>query len=167
MDLTSYQRRGCELTMQRTREKRWAICRAGHFHRGVYGGTGLLLRYAPGSRTPVYLLAEQARSLDARAWGIPGGAMKKGETPRVAARRVAAEEIWPVPRYRVTRIVVQDCGGGWQFHIVSADVTEPFFAHPVKETAATGWFTIEQVSALPLLPGIRRWVDERITPTAQ
>lgn len=127
--------------MKRTGEKRWAICRAGHFHRGVYGGAGLLLRYAPGGRTPVYLLTEQARSLEARAWGIPDGAMKKGETPRGAARRLAAEEIWPVPHYRVTGIENQDCGGGWPFHIVSADVTEPFIAHPVKETAATGWFT--------------------------
>lgn len=93
--------------------------------------------------------------------------MKKGETPKVAARRVAAEEIWPVPRYRVRGIEVQDCGGGWQFHIVSADVTELFAAHPVKETAATGWFTIEQIRALPLLPEIRRWVDVRIAPTVQ
>jgi len=48
--------------------------------------------------------------------------MKKGETPRVAARRVA-EEIRPVPYYRVTGIEVEDCGGGWQFRMVSADVT--------------------------------------------
>ena len=153
--------------MERTREKRWAICRAGHFHRGVYGGAGLLLRYAPDSQTPVYLLVEQTRSLDARAWGVPGGAVKQGETPRVAARRVAAEEIWPVPRYRVRGIDVEDCGGGWQFHIVSADVTEPFIAHPVKETAATGWFTIEQISALPLFREIRRWVAERVMRSAQ
>ena len=41
-----------------------------------------------------------------------------------------------------------------------------FIADPVKETAATGWFTIEQISDLRLLPGISRWVDERITPSA-
>jgi len=80
---------------------------------------------------------------------------------------MAAEEIWPVPRYRVRGFEVQDCGGGWQFHIVSADVTEPFIAHPVKETAATGWFTIEQISALPLLREIRRWVAERVMRSAQ
>ena len=42
---------------------------------------GLLLRYAPASAEPTYLLQLRARSVDEGAtWGIPGGAIKEGES---------------------------------------------------------------------------------------
>jgi ADP-ribose pyrophosphatase YjhB (NUDIX family) len=108
----------------------------------------------------LYLLAQRSRWVESgQTWGIPGGAMKAGETPRAAARRETTEEIFPVPRYRVTGVEVQDCGG-WLFHIVCADVTRPFIAYMASETDTTGWFTLEQMNALPLIPGFRRWVDE-------
>jgi hypothetical protein len=76
------------------------------------------------------------------------------------ARASAAEEIWPVPAYRVTGIEVQDCGGGRKFHIVHADVDEPSTAYTVAETAATGWFTLSEMTVLRLHPGFRQWVEE-------
>jgi len=91
---------------------------------------------------------------------MPGGAIRRGETPEAAARREAQEEIWPVPPYGVTGVQVQDCGGGWKFHIVCADVDHPFTAYVRQETDATGWFTLEDMSALRLHPGFRQWVDE-------
>jgi 8-oxo-dGTP pyrophosphatase MutT (NUDIX family) len=61
----------------------------------------------------VYLLTERSRLVDeGGTWGIPGGAIHDGEPAEAAARREAAEEIWPLPPYRVTRVDVQDCGGG-------------------------------------------------------
>ena len=41
------------------------------------------------------------------------------------------EEIGSFPSYRVTGVHVQDCGAGWKFHIVTADVDNPFAAYCV------------------------------------
>lgn len=109
----------------------------------------------------------RCRRENSAAASTPGGAKNEGEAPRTTARREVAEEIWPVPRYYVTGIELRDCGGGWQFHIVCADVHRLFTAHAVRERLTTGWFAIEEMSALPLIPGFRRWVDERTASSAQ
>jgi 8-oxo-dGTP diphosphatase len=77
-------------------------------------------------------------------WGIPGGAIHDGESPEEAAHRETAEEIWPV-RLTVSRES--------KFHIVCADVDEPFTAYIARKTDATGWFTLQEMSALRLHPG--------------
>jgi len=131
------------------------------------GGAGLLLRHVPQRGPPVYLLTERSRWVEeGGTWGIPGGAIHYGESPEQATRREAVEEIWPVPAYRVTGIIVQDCGGGWKFHIVCADVEEPFTAYIAQETDATGWFTLQEMSGLRLHPGFRQWVSEQTLPDA-
>jgi 8-oxo-dGTP diphosphatase len=142
---------------------RWTFCGLGHIHWGARGGAGLLLRFVPRQEEPVYLLAERSRWVDeGGTWGIPGGAMQDGESPEEAARREAGEEIWPVPVYRVTGIEVQDCGGGWKFWIVSADVDEPVAAYATRETDATGWFTVSEMATVRLHPGFRRWAEEHM-----
>jgi 8-oxo-dGTP diphosphatase len=147
------------------RADRWTFCRLGHIHWGVLGGAGILLRHAPEREQPVYLLTERSRWVDeGGTWGIPGGTIHQGESPEEAARREAAEEIWPVPAYRVTGIVVQDCGGGWRFHIVCAGVDQPAAVYAARRTDATGWFTRQQMSHLRLHPGFQRWVDEHMEP---
>jgi 8-oxo-dGTP pyrophosphatase MutT (NUDIX family) len=139
----------------------WAICRLGHVHWGLHGGAGLLLRHAPAKGEPVYLLQFRSAWVDQRStWGVPGGAIHKGESPETAARREAAEEIGPLPPCRVTDIDVQDCGGGWKFHTVTADVDRPFDAYCQQETDAVGWFTRQEMRGLPLHPGFRQWVDD-------
>jgi hypothetical protein len=55
---------------------------------------------------------------------------------------------------------VQDCGGGWKFRTVQADVSEPFAACAVRQTDATGWFTLAEMASLRLRPGFRLWVDQ-------
>lgn len=139
----------------------WTICPVGHVHWGAHGGAGLLMRYtAPGSATR-YLLALRSRWVDEPAtWGIPGGAIRAGESPESAARREMSEEIGRLPTYRIAADIAQDCGGGWQFHIFLADVNEMFAAYSVLETDATGWFTAEEMGSLPLHPGVRRWLVE-------
>jgi 8-oxo-dGTP diphosphatase len=140
---------------------RWATCEKRHIHWGAYGGAGLLLRYMPNDGDPTYLLEQRSRWVDnGGTWGIPGGASKQGESPEETARREAEEEIGPLPSLRVTSTEVQDCGGGWKFHVVSADVDSEFLAYCVRETDATGWFTIAEMWKLCLHPGFRTWVDE-------
>jgi 8-oxo-dGTP pyrophosphatase MutT (NUDIX family) len=146
---------------------RWTFCTLGHVHWGAHGGAGLLLRHVPRSGEPVYLLAERSRWVDeGGTWGMPGGAIHDGESPETAAHREANEEIWPVPPYRVTGIEVQDCGGGWKFHIIHADVDEPFTAYTARETDSTGWFTLSEMRmrTLRLHPGLRQWVTEHTPP---
>jgi 8-oxo-dGTP pyrophosphatase MutT (NUDIX family) len=140
--------------------ERWTSCELDHVHWGVNGGAGLLVRYAPENAEPIYLLAQRSRWVDEGGrWGIPGGAIRDGESPEMAARRETVEEIGTLPSYRVTGVQSQDCGGGWIFHTISADVEDRFDAFCGQETDATGWFTREEMRHLPLHPGIQRWLD--------
>jgi len=91
--------------------------------------------------------------------GIPGGAIQTGESPEIAARREAEEEIGPLPPIRVTSIELQECGGGWQFYLISADVEQLFGAFCVRGTEATGWFTRDEMKKLRLHPDFKRWIE--------
>jgi len=151
------------MTREQPSHDRWTTCRLGHIHWGALGGAGLLLRYAPKQGVPRYLLEQRSRWVDeGGSWGIPGGAIRSGESPEDAALRETEEEIagLPMPSYRVSRIDVQDCGGGWKFYIVCADVDHAFDAYCRRETDATGWFTREEMWTLLLHPGFRKWVDD-------
>ena len=140
---------------------RWTVCEKGHVHWGVNGGAGLLFRYVPNQGEPTYLLQQRSRWVDyGGTWGIPGGAIRDGESSEETARREVAEEIGVLPDYRITAVEVQDCGGGWSFHILTADVDEPFTAYCGKQTDATGWFTREEMRSLPLHPGFQEWLDQ-------
>lgn len=141
--------------------ERWTICRMGHVHWGAIGGAGILFRYAGQGVPTTYLLAQRSRWVDqGGTWGMPGGAIRSGETPQDAARREVNEEIGTVPLYRATEVDVQDCGGGWTFRIFDAEVEEEFMAYCGRETDATGWFTAEMMKVLPLHPGVRRWLEK-------
>jgi 8-oxo-dGTP diphosphatase len=129
-------------------------------HWGANGGAGLLCRYAPPGGEPRYLLTQRSRSVDeGGTWGIPGGTIRDGETPEAAGRREVMEEIDVLPDYRLLREEVQDCDGGWRFHIFVLEVADQFEAYTGRETDATGWFTPEEVRSLLLHSGIRRWLD--------
>lgn len=146
---------------EKSNAERWIVCGEDHVHWGADGGAGLLLCYAPHGETPVYLLQLRSKLVDyGGMWGMPGGAIRKGESPEVAARREAEEEIGPLPLYRVEQTEGQECGGGWTFHVVTANVERPFDAFCVRETDATGWFTRDEMRSLNLHPGFLRWLDE-------
>ena len=55
---------------------------------------------------------------------------------------------------------MQDCGDGWKFHIIHADVDEPFTAYTAKETDSTGWFTLSEMTALRYIPACDSGLDE-------
>jgi len=140
----------------------WTVCERGHVHWGQAGGAGFLFRYLPERGEASYLLLQRSKLVDyAGTWGVPGGARRHGESPEATARREAEEEVGTLPSYRVTGVNVQDCGGGWKFHLVTADVDDPFLAYCGKETDATGWFTQADMQNMNLHPGLRRWLDEQ------
>ena len=137
---------------------RWTICNKGHIHWGADGAAGFLFCCTTGEAGPLYLLQLRSRSVDeAGKWGVPGGAIRSGESPEDTARREAEEEIGPLPPYKVTGVEVQDCGGGWKFFLVGAAVSRPFAAYCVRETDATGWFTRKDMETLALHPGLQEW----------
>jgi 8-oxo-dGTP diphosphatase len=140
----------------------WKICEMGHIHWGNQGAAGFLFRHAGVQGEPSFLLQQRSTTVDyPSTWGIPGGAIRDGESPEAAAKREFQEEIGPLPSYRITGINVQDCGGKWQFHMILADVDEEFLAFCGKETAATGWFTQNDMTNLQLHPGLQIWLHEQ------
>ena len=131
--------------------QKWTICPRGHVHWGAHGAAGLLLRYVPPKGDPTYLLQQRSRQVDeGGTWGIPGGALREGESPEAGAHREAEAQIGSLPSYRITGIEEQDCGGGWKFFIVKADVSSPFPAYCVQDTDALGWFALADMQSLPL-----------------
>lgn len=140
----------------------WFVCEKGHIHWGANGAAGLLLRHVSPDGEVSFLLQQRSSLVEeAGKWGIPGGAIRESESPEEAARREAEEEIGPPGRYRITGIDVQDCGGGWKFYVVKADVGSQFPAFSVQETDATGWFTREEMQHLRLHSGLQQWLDEQ------
>jgi hypothetical protein len=73
--------------------ERWTFCDQGHVHLGAVGAAGLLLRYLPTEGEPSYLLQQRSTGVDyGGTWGIPGGAIREGESPEMTAQREAEEE---------------------------------------------------------------------------
>lgn len=140
----------------------WKICELGHVHWGNQGAAGFLFRHASTGTQPSFLLQQRSTTVDyPGTWGIPGGAIRDGESPEAAAKREFQEEIGTLPSYRITGVKVQDCGGHWKFHMILADVEEEFLAFCGKETVATGWFTESDMANLQLHPGLQIWLHER------
>lgn len=140
---------------------RWYFCSAGHVHWGPIGGAGILFRCVKDG-VPTFLLQQRSKSVDyAGTWGIPGGAIREGETAQAAAQREVEEELGVRPEFHIEGVVVQDCGGGWPFHMMIADVRHCFPAYCVRETDATGWFTFAEIYNLLLHPGLRGWLEQQ------
>lgn len=139
----------------------WTICDRAHTHWGAAGAAGLLFCHFAAHFAPIYLLERRFATVDHNGrWCIPGGAIRRGESPEMAAKREAEEEIGPLPSYEVTAVETQECGGGWKFYILTARVAAPFMPFCVCETDAAGWFTREQMGHLSLHPGFRSWLDQ-------
>ena len=102
-------------------------------------------------------------------WGIPGGALHRGETPEDGARREAVEEFGTVPDYAVAEVIADDARG-WTNSTVVADVATPVDLEPVTwEHTTARWVTPEEATHLPLHPGLSvaglalRASDNRVT----
>ena len=98
-------------------------------------------------------------------WQLPGGAIDPGERPAEAMQRECREEagidVEPIriagvfggPEYRI--IYSNGDEVGWVVTIFEARITAGEPAASDDETQAVGWFTVEEIDALGLVPSTR------------
>lgn len=127
----------------------------GELRWGLYGAAGLLLRHTDDAGTRRYLLARRSAGVHhGGTWGIPGGALNRGETPEDGAQREAGEEFAGIPAYRVAGAIVTDFGG-WSYTTVVADVVSLVVVEPITyEHTEARWVSVERMARLRLHPGL-------------
>jgi 8-oxo-dGTP diphosphatase len=125
----------------------------GRRHWGEHGAAGLLAYHVTDAEV-WYLL--QKRSLYTHGggtWSIPGGALRRGESPVDGACRETAEELGSLPEgLRYTATVTTDFGG-WEYHTVLFRSAGQFTALGNWEVAEHRWVTAAHLDGLSLHPG--------------
>ena len=129
----------------------WVEGAGGVRYWGLFGAAGLLV---VDPERGVLLQHRAQWSHHGGTWGIPGGALRQGETALPAALREAGEEAG-VPagaiRVRATSVVDLEV---WRYTTVVADVTvafDPVISDP--ESLELAWVGLDEVEARPLHPG--------------
>ena len=79
-------------------------------------------------------------------WALPGGTIRRTESPHDAARRELAEETTIV--VDTLTYLFQFHGLGKRHHIFLVDLPEHFAAAPNQEIAGCGWFRSDEVPML-------------------
>ena len=138
----------------------WVYGPNGDRYWGRFGAAGLLVWHPS---LGVLLQHRVAWSHFGGTWGLPGGALKAGESPVEGALREANEEAGvPEPLVRVLFTTVLDLGF-WKYTTVVAEAIEAF--EPVigdAESEALAWVTTDSVEDLPLHPGFEQsWPELR------
>ncbi len=135
---------------------------------GRYGAAGLLLRHTDEHGVRRYLLAERGPFVQhPHTWAFPGGALRSDETPEQGALREATEEFGNLPAHSVAEVIVDRPAGagGWAYWTVIGDVVgRVALAAPTnhENTGRTCWVTVEEMSRLPLHPGVGALADRSI-----
>jgi len=102
------------------------------------------------------------RSMDVEepgTWGVPGGAIPKGDDPLRSALRETAEEIGGLPRGNLKplgHIIWKAPGGTFTFTTFIIEVRQEWTPDSFNwEADAADWFTLEDAETLDLHPGVR------------
>lgn len=128
---------------------------------GVYGAAGIAMRHIDPDGTERFFLAKRGAELSggANTWAFPGGAIDKGETPITGSLREFQEEInVDVPEVHIHhehRVTEHDT---WSYTTVVATVPTLFVPPTTMdwESSDAGWFTREEIAAMPLHPGVEK-----------
>lgn len=137
---------------------RFVTCARGHSHWGAAGAAGLLLLHRDRGSVRYLLQRRPDGVTEPGTYGLPGGALRDGETPEQAARRECGEELEVVPDYRLLRTRTDD-HGGWTYYTIVGEVVERFATSVTMESAGTVWVTREEAGRLPLHPWLRETWD--------
>jgi 8-oxo-dGTP pyrophosphatase MutT (NUDIX family) len=151
-------------------------CSDGHVRWGVYGAAGVLfvVRGEAGDRTGVVsgrdgddgnggadradvhvmMQKRSAMAHEGGTWSCAGGALDRGEMPIDGALREATEEVGAIPGTpRLIGEYIFKPAVDWAYTTVVVEVDERFGSSINFETDAVGWFTPDEVHALPLHAG--------------
>ena len=138
----------------------WTWCSCGEKHWGRYGAAGLLL--SDPARTAVLLQKRSVHVHTGGTWGVPGGAIERGESVRDAALREAHEEAGLEPAdLEVTGTLVGTDHGDWSYTYVLATAERPADPELVAagatswEAERTVWVDLDAVPGYRLHPGLR------------
>jgi 8-oxo-dGTP pyrophosphatase MutT (NUDIX family) len=130
-------------------------CGDGHVRWGVFGAAGVVFVHRDEQGTTrVMLQKRSALAHEGGTWSCAGGALDQGELPVEGALREATEEVGEVPGTpRVVGQYVFRPAADWAYTTVVVEVDRPFGESINFETDAVGWFTVDEVTALPLHAG--------------
>jgi 8-oxo-dGTP pyrophosphatase MutT (NUDIX family)/GNAT superfamily N-acetyltransferase len=133
-------------------------CDRGCQHDSPYGGAGMLIRHMGDDGQARYLLQKRAPWVDhPDTWAFPGGGLHEGEEPTQGAMRETTEEMGELPAGVKPTELHTDDHGGWAFHTLMADAPHRFEPSGADgENAGHGWFTLDEMSGLPLHPGFKK-----------
>lgn len=124
---------------------------------GRLGAAGLLLRHRSSYDEVHYLLMHRARSTShGGTWGLPGGAMHRGETPWEAALREADEEGVLLPPVSPHREHVHRDADGWTYTTFVVDVAERPVVEVTWEHTGHRWVTAARGARMRLHPDLAR-----------
>ena len=125
----------------------------GQRHWGEHGAAGLLAYHVAGDVVSYLLQKRSLYTHGGGTWSIPGGALRRGESPAEGACREAVEELGRLPPgLRYTATVTTDFGG-WKYHTLLYRSPGLFAAAGNWEAAEHRWVTAAGLADLPLHPG--------------
>ncbi|WP_159619950.1 NUDIX hydrolase [Ruania rhizosphaerae] len=138
----------------------WVECGCGARHWGHSGAAGLLILDAGDGRGNwtdavgrVLLQHRASWTHFGDTWGIPGGALRPGETPWAGAVREAVEEAGVDPTSLTLLATRTLTHPDWSYTTALALATGPLTAHPTDaESADIQWVTQADVTGRSLLP---------------
>lgn len=136
-------------------------CSDGHIRWGLFGAAGVVFVVREDDADRVMLQKRSALSHEGGTWSCAGGALDLHESAFDGALREAAEEVGPVPGTpHVLGQVVFAPADDWSYTTMVVEVSERFGSSINFETDAVEWFTLDEVSELPLHAGFAAaWPD--------
>lgn len=122
---------------------------------GIFGAAGVVFVHRDAEGTPrVMLQMRSAFAHEGGTWSCAGGALDQGEQPIDGALREAAEEVGHVPGTpRIVGEYVFRPSADWAYTTLVVEVERQFGESINFETDEVGWFTIDEVAALPVHAG--------------
>ncbi len=125
-------------------------CSDGHVRWGVFGAAGVVFVVREADGPKVMMQKRSAMAHEGGTWSCAGGALDQGEMPLEGALREASEEVGTVPASpRLLGQYLFKPADDWAYTTVVVEVDERFGSSINFETDAVGWFTPDEVDALP------------------